>query len=133
MPSGVSMNVSPKSDGALRSLDTLRAWLPQAVAGVPGAEYGVGGKVAQGVDFTDHLQRRLPWVVGFVLVPVPGGVGVREATFVAAAGSLDPGIAAATAVVARAVFVVVDVVGALLGALALRVARRRDAEAPPAT
>ncbi|MFB4320177.1 MMPL family transporter [Actinomadura sp. 21ATH] len=59
---------SPKSDGARRSLGTLRTWLPQALAGVPGAEYGVGGKVADGVDFTDHLERRLPWVVGFVLL-----------------------------------------------------------------
>jgi uncharacterized membrane protein YbhN (UPF0104 family) len=59
-------------------------------------------------------------VVGFVLVPVPGGVGVREAAFVAAAGSLDPGIAAATAVVARALFVVVDALGAGIGAAALR-------------
>jgi uncharacterized membrane protein YbhN (UPF0104 family) len=62
----------------------------------------------------------LSWVVGFVLVPVPGGVGVREAVFVAAAGSLDPGIAAATALAARLIFVAVDAVGALLGMLALR-------------
>lgn len=68
----------------------------------------------------------LSWVVGFVLVPVPGGVGVREAAFVAAAGSLDPGIAAATAVAARAAFVVVDALGAGLGGLALR----RGGEAP---
>jgi uncharacterized membrane protein YbhN (UPF0104 family) len=62
----------------------------------------------------------LSWVVGFVLVPVPGGVGVREAAFVAAAGSLDPGIAAATALAARAGFVVVDAIGAAIGGLALR-------------
>ena len=62
----------------------------------------------------------LSWVVGFVLVPVPGGVGVREAVFVAAAGSLEPGIAAATAVAARLLFVVVDAGGAAVGALALR-------------
>ena len=62
----------------------------------------------------------LSWVVGFVLVPVPGGVGVREAAFVAAAGSLDPGIAATTAVLARLVFVLVDAGGAALGSLALR-------------
>jgi uncharacterized membrane protein YbhN (UPF0104 family) len=66
----------------------------------------------------------LSWVVGFVLVPVPGGVGVREAAFVAAAGSLDPGIAAATALAARLLFVAVDAIGALLGMLALRRARR---------
>ncbi len=62
----------------------------------------------------------LSWVVGFVLVPVPGGVGVREATFVAAAGSLDPGIAAATALAARLLFVLVDGVGAAAGSLVLR-------------
>jgi uncharacterized membrane protein YbhN (UPF0104 family) len=62
----------------------------------------------------------LSWVVGFVLVPVPGGVGVREAVFVAAAGSLDPGIAAAAAIVARAIFVVVDALGAAIGSAALR-------------
>ncbi|MSO86024.1 MAG: flippase-like domain-containing protein [Acidimicrobiia bacterium] len=62
----------------------------------------------------------LSWVVGFVLVPVPGGLGVREAVFVAAAGSLDPGVAAAVALAARLVFVLVDAVGAVIGSLALR-------------
>ena len=62
----------------------------------------------------------LSWVVGFVLVPVPGGVGVREAAFVAAAGSLDPGIAAAVALAARALFVLVDAAGAVIGSVALR-------------
>ncbi len=62
----------------------------------------------------------LSWVVGFVLVPVPGGIGVREAVFVAAAGSLAPGIAAAVAVVARVTFVLVDVVGALIGSAVMR-------------
>jgi uncharacterized membrane protein YbhN (UPF0104 family) len=62
----------------------------------------------------------LSWVVGFVLIPVPGGVGVREAAFVAAAGSLEPGIAAATALAARAGFIVVDALGAAMGAVALR-------------
>ena len=72
----------------------------------------------------------LSWLVGFVLVPVPGGVGVREAAFVAAAGSLDPGIAAAVAVAARVIFVVVDVCGALTGAAAIRTAQpaRSDEE-----
>lgn len=69
----------------------------------------------------------LSWVVGFVLVPVPGGVGVREAVFVAAAGSLDPGIAAATALAARLIFVGVDALGALLGLVALRRANRARA------
>jgi uncharacterized membrane protein YbhN (UPF0104 family) len=62
----------------------------------------------------------LSWLVGFVLVPVPGGVGVREAAFVAAAGSLDPGIAAAVAVAARVIFVLVDAIGAAIGSTLLR-------------
>ncbi|SDD75793.1 MMPL family transporter [Streptomyces prasinopilosus] len=59
---------SPRSDGARDSLELLRTWVPQAMEGVPGAESAVGGKVAQGVDFTGHLKDRMPWVVGFVLL-----------------------------------------------------------------
>lgn len=62
----------------------------------------------------------LSWIVGFVVVPVPGGVGVREAAFVAAASSLDPGLAAVVAVVVRVLFVVVDVLGAAAGSLLMR-------------
>lgn len=60
------------------------------------------------------------WLAGFVVVGVPGGVGVREATFVALAGGLPAGAAAATAVVARLVFVAVDAAGALLALPSLR-------------
>jgi uncharacterized membrane protein YbhN (UPF0104 family) len=56
------------------------------------------------------------WIAGFVAVPVPGGVGVREAVFVAAAG-LAPGVGAAVALLARALFMSVDLAGALGGAL----------------
>lgn len=52
------------------------------------------------------------WLVGFLAVPVPGGVGVREAAFVAFASDLAPGVAPATAVIARLVFVAVDALGA---------------------
>jgi uncharacterized membrane protein YbhN (UPF0104 family) len=55
----------------------------------------------------------LSWIIGFVFVPVPGGVGVREAAFIAAAGSLAAGPAAAVAIVARVLFVATDGLGAL--------------------
>lgn len=71
----------------------------------------------------------LSWLVGFVLVPVPGGVGVREAAFVAAAGSLDPGIAAAVAVAARVIFVVVDAGGAVIGSALIRATAVRSGQA----
>ncbi|MGY0059021.1 MMPL family transporter [Streptomyces sp. LZ34] len=66
----------PKSDGAKRSLDVLRSWVPQALGDVPDAEGAVGGKVAQGVDFTGHLEERMPWVVGFVLLLTFGMMAV---------------------------------------------------------
>jgi putative drug exporter of the RND superfamily len=53
---------------AERSLDLLRTELvPEAVGSVPSAEYAVGGFVASGIDYTDHLLERLPWVIGFVV------------------------------------------------------------------
>lgn len=66
----------------------------------------------------------LAWVVGFLVVPAPGGLGVREAVFVAAATSLSSGMAAAVAVVARVMFVLVDGFGAA-AVLVLSLARSR--------
>ena len=60
------------------------------------------------------------WIVGFVAVPVPGGLGVREAAFVAAAGALAGPVAATVAVVSRLAFVLVDAVGAIVAAGPLR-------------
>ncbi|MCB0978985.1 MAG: flippase-like domain-containing protein [Acidimicrobiales bacterium] len=53
----------------------------------------------------------LSWVAGFLAVPVPAGAGVREAVLAASSG-LDGGVAAATAIIARVLFVLVDVLGA---------------------
>lgn len=63
------------------------------------------------------------WVVGFLALPVPGGLGVREGVFVALATSLPAGIAATVALVARLVFIAVDTSGA--GVTSLLLARRR--------
>ena len=55
----------------------------------------------------------LSWVAGFLAVPVPAGAGVREAVLAASSG-LDGGVAAATAIVARVLFVLVDFGGAAI-------------------
>lgn len=60
------------------------------------------------------------WLAGFVVLGVPGGVGVREATFVALVSGMASGPAAATAVVARLLFIVVDVLGAVVALAWLR-------------
>lgn len=57
----------------------------------------------------------LSWVAGFMAVPVPAGAGVREAVLLASSG-LDGGVAAATAIIARVLFVGVDALGAMIGA-----------------
>lgn len=102
------------------------------------ATWAVARGLGQDVGWLDIAPAAvLSWVVGFVLVFVPGGVGVREAVFIAAAGSLDGGVAAAVAVIARVLFVVVDAFGALAasGWLARRrsdaVGRASTAEASP--
>jgi len=73
----------------------------------------------------------LSWVAGLAAVPVPAGTGIREATFVALAG-LSVGVAATVAVAGRLLFVVVDVLGALLTApWAVRRATPGESNAAP--
>ena len=57
----------------------------------------------------------LSWIAGFLAVPVPAGAGIREAVLTASSG-LDGGVAAATAIVARIIFILVDVIGAAVSA-----------------
>jgi RND superfamily putative drug exporter len=58
-----------RSDEARRSLEKLRAELvPATVGHVAGAEYAVGGFVAENVDYAKHVAGKLPLVMGFVLV-----------------------------------------------------------------
>lgn len=52
----------------------------------------------------------LSWIVGFLVFFVPGGVGVREAVFIAASG-LDAGTATTASLAARILFILVDVGG----------------------
>jgi RND superfamily putative drug exporter len=58
-----------RTDEAKRSLDTLRTDLvPAALGGLAGAEYAVGGAVADNGDYAAHIWEKLPIVVGFVLL-----------------------------------------------------------------
>ncbi len=67
----------------------------------------------------------LSWVVGFIVIGVPGGLGVREATFAAVLANAVPvGVAPAAALTARLVFMLVDTLGA--GGASLSTRRRRS-------
>lgn len=55
----------------------------------------------------------LSWMAGFVIIGLPGGIGVREAVLVSAlTGPLGAGIALSVAITSRLVSVVVDVAAA---------------------
>ncbi len=55
----------------------------------------------------------LSWMAGFVVIGLPGGLGVREAVLVSAlTGPLGAGVALSVAVTSRLVSIVVDVVAA---------------------
>jgi uncharacterized membrane protein YbhN (UPF0104 family) len=111
------------------SLALLAAYLPAWLA-IGTATWAVARGLGQDAGWFDVAPAAvLSWIVGFVLVPVPGGVGVREAAFVAASG-LDPGVAAAVAVVARVLFVVVDAGGAATGSTWLARRARSRVRAP---
>lgn len=69
----------------------------------------------------------LSWVVGFIIIPVPGGIGVREVAFAAAAVSLPSDVAATVAIVSRLCFVISDLAGAAIIVLIPR--RKRGAAA----
>lgn len=64
------------------------------------------------------------WFAGFVVIGVPGGIGVRESVFTALAGTaLSPGLAVSLALASRVVFISVDVLGALVANIVARSSR----------
>lgn len=70
----------------------------------------------------------ISWMAGFVVVGVPGGIGVRETIFISmTTASLGAGVAVSVAVLSRVVSVVVDLVGA---AVSVPVARSAPATGP---
>jgi glycosyltransferase 2 family protein len=66
------------------------------------------------------------WFIGFVVIGVPGGIGVREAVFTSlATGVIGAPAAVSLALMSRLVFIAVDVVGAAVSSLLARSAKSR--------
>jgi len=58
------------------------------------------------------------WLAGFVVVGVPGGIGVREAVFTSLAGGIiGTPLAVSLALMSRVVFITVDLSGALISSV----------------
>lgn len=83
---------------------------------------------AAGPDLTNILFAvAVSWISGLLAVPVPGGIGVREAVFVALATSLStPGLGAAVALTSRLLFILVDIGSAFLAATLARTTTSRS-------
>lgn len=103
----------------------LPVWL--AFAGM-----NIFAAVALGVDIDGPLVVELifvtcvSWMVGFVVVGVPGGIGVRETVFISmTSATLGADIAVSVAVLSRVMSIAVDLVGA-----AVSVAVARSAPIP---
>jgi len=98
---------------------TMPAWLAiGAATAAVGQSLGFSISVPQVIAATSYS-----WIAGFLVVPLPGGLGVREAVFIALyAGTTSE--AAAIAVVARIVFIVVDLSGAGLATVVDRLGQR---------
>jgi glycosyltransferase 2 family protein len=70
----------------------------------------------------------ISWMAGFVVVGVPGGIGVRETIFITmTTASLGAGVAVSAAVLSRVVSIAVDLIGA---AVSVPIARTAPATAP---
>lgn len=101
---------------------TIPAWL--AIGGATAA-------VAQSLGFSFSISQLIAatsysWLAGFLVIPLPGGLGVREAVFIGLyAGPTQE--AAAIAVVARIVFILVDLTGAGLATVTDRLRLRMAA------
>lgn len=97
------------------SVRAVASYLPAWAA--IGAAHTFAAK-ALGVDVSygeTVFASAVSWSAGFLAIPAPGGIGVRESVFVLTSG-LSHSDAAAAALLARMLFIVADGVGALVGA-----------------
>jgi uncharacterized membrane protein YbhN (UPF0104 family) len=93
------------------TLTHLPAWILMSLStSVTASAFGADIGIAHMLFITSAS-----WLAGFVVVGVPGGIGVRESVFTALAGTaLTPGVAVSLALASRVVFIAVDLVGALV-------------------
>ena len=99
------------------TLTHLPAWILMSLStSVTASAFGADIGIAHMLFITSAS-----WLAGFVVVGVPGGIGVRESVFTALAGTaLTPGVAVSLALASRVVFIAVDLVGALVANIIAR-------------
>lgn len=84
----------------------------------------LGGSGSLGLTTDIVFASALAWAVGFVVVGVPGGIGVRESVFVALMSHrLGGALALSIAVTGRLVTIAVDLLGAVVAGTIARASR----------
>ncbi len=111
----------------------LPVWLLFAGMTV-GAALALGATVDAQLAATLVYAACLSWIAGFVIVGLPGGLGVREAVLVSLlTGPLGAGLAVSVALLSRVVSIGVDLLGAAIAVPTARTAPpvgNADADAP---
>ena len=98
----------------------LPAWILMSLStSVTASAFGAKIGIAEMLFITSSS-----WFVGFIVVGVPGGIGVREAVFTSLAGGIvGTPIAVSLALLSRVVFIAVDLSGAFVSNLIARMSR----------
>lgn len=108
----------PPTVSGVAVIATVPTWLLVGFAtALCARSLGIDADVAAIIAATSYS-----WLAGFLVIPLPGGLGVREAVFIA----LWPGSApeaAAIAVLARLAFILADLIGAGSSTLVAHVMR----------
>lgn len=120
LPKGIAM--APANELLRYTLILVPAWILMSLStSVTAAAFGAEVSIAQMLFFTASS-----WLVGFLAIGVPGGIGVRESVFTAlATPTLGAPLAISIALASRFVFVVADLVGALASNAVVRMSRQR--------
>lgn len=113
---GLASRISPAASSlteprrlARLTLTHIPAWILMSLStSVTASAFGARISIGQMLFITSTS-----WLAGFVVVGVPGGIGVREAIFTSLAGSIiGTPVAVSLALMSRVVFITVDLVGA---------------------
>lgn len=97
------------------------AWILMSLStSITASAFGAKVSIAEMFFFTASS-----WLIGFIAIGVPGGIGVRESVFTAlATPAIGAPLAVSIALASRFVFILADVLGALGSNVIVRIRRR---------
>lgn len=98
------------------------AWILMSLStSITASAFGANVSIAEMFFFTASS-----WLIGFIAIGVPGGIGVRESVFTAlATPTIGAPLAVSIALASRFIFILADVVGALGSNAIVRLQNRR--------